>query len=151
MNGGVKVRPIVESRNRTQGFLDALMTVEIVVSMKSPSVEARGQDNAVEGGGVVGRVEANKDSIDKAVAGRGGADSRLKVRSVGKSGGKEVSRPVGEVGIDVAILIASALSGDDLGESRRAREGGGTSGGAASASVERRMGTEGRGVGRSGI
>ena len=41
----VKVRPVVESRNRTQGFLDALMTVEIVVSVKSPSVEARGQDN----------------------------------------------------------------------------------------------------------
>ena len=95
MNSGVKVRPIVESLNRTKGFLDALMTVEIVVSMKSPSVEARRQDNAVEGGGVVGRVEANKDSIDKAVASRGGANSRIKVRSVGESGGKEVSRAVG--------------------------------------------------------
>ena len=95
MNSGVKVRPIVESGNRTQSFLDALMTVEIVVSMKSPSVEARRQDNAVEGGEGVRRIETNKDSIDKTVASRGGANPRVEIGSVGESGGKEVSRAVG--------------------------------------------------------
>ena len=59
MNSGVKVRPIVESGNRTQSFLDALMAVEIVVRVKSPSVEARGQDDTVEGGGVVRCIETD--------------------------------------------------------------------------------------------
>ena len=67
MNSGVEVRPIIESGNRTQSLLDALMTVEMVVSVKSPSVKTRGQDNTVEGGGVVKRIETDKNSIDKTV------------------------------------------------------------------------------------
>ena len=85
MNSRVKVGPIVESGNRTQSFLDALMTVEIVVSVKSPSVEARGQDDTVEGGGVVRCIETDKNSIDKTVAGGGGANTRFEIGSVGEA------------------------------------------------------------------
>ena len=125
--------------------MDALMTVEIVVSVKSPSVKTRGQDDTMEGGGVVRRIETDKNPIDKTVAGGGGANTRFEIGSVGESGGKEVGGTVGQVGVDMAVLVASALGGNNLGESRRARERGGTSGGAASASVERRVGTERRG------
>ena len=151
MNSGVKVRPIVESGNRTQSFLDALMTVEIVVSVKSPSVEAREQDDTVEGGGVVRCIETDKNSIDKTVASGGGANPRVEIGSVGEPGGKEIGGTVGQVSVNMAVLVASALSGNNLGESRRAREGGGTSGGAASARMERRMRTEGGNVRRGGI
>ena len=150
MNSGVKVRPIVESGNRTQSFLDALMTVEIVVSVKSPSVKTRGQDDTVEGGGVVRRIETDKNSIDKTVAGGSGANTRFEIGSVGEPGGKEIGGAVGQVSVNMAVLVASALGGNNLSEGRRAREGSGASGGAASARVERCMVTERGNVRRGG-
>ena len=151
MNSGVKVGPIIKSRNGTQSLLDALMTVEIVVSVKSPSVKTRGQDDTVEGGGVVRRIETDKNSIDKTVAGGGGASTRVEIGSVGEPGGKEIGGTVGQVSVNMAVLVASALSGNNLGESRRAREGGGASGRAASARVERCMRPERGNVRRGGI
>ena len=130
--------------------MDALMTVEIVVSVKSPSVKTRGQDDTVEGGGVVRRIETDKNPINKTVAGGGGANTRFEIRSVGETGGKEIGGAVGQVSVNMAVLVASALGGNNLGESRRARKGSGASGRAASAGVERCMVPERWNVRRGG-
>ena len=150
MNSGVKVGPIIKSRDGTQSPLDALMTVKVVVSVKSPSVETRRQDDTVEGGGVVRRIETNKNPIDKSVAGGGGANTRFEIRSVGETGGKEIGGAVGQVSVNVAVLVASALGGNNLSEGRRAREGSGASGGTAPARVEGCMMTKGGNVRRGG-
>ena len=150
MDIGVKVGPIIKSRNGTQSLLDTLMTVKIVVSVEGPSVETRRQDDTVEGGGVVRRIETNKNPIDKTVAGGGGANTRFEIRNVGETGGKEIGGAVGQVSVNMAVLVASALGGNNLSESRRAREGSGASGGTASARVEGCMMTKRGNVRRGG-
>ena len=147
----VKIRPVVESRDRTISLGDTLMAIKIVVGMKSPGVKAGGQDDTVERGRVVGDVEMDKDSIDKSVAGRGRTDSNLKIGGVRNPRREEIGRAIRKVGVDVTVFVASALSSDDLGESRRARERDGSSSRAASAIMKGLMRAKARSIGRGGV
>lgn len=90
------------------------MAMQVMVGMHCPRAERRRQDDAAATGGIGRDIQENKDAVNKAVSPRYLADRSSRIARVVISGGEEITRPVGKVGVDIAVLITFLLFGDNL-------------------------------------
>ena len=116
-----KRRPVVETGDKAGGAVHALVAMEVMVSVHRPGAKGGRQDNAVIAGRVRRRIEEDEDTVDEAVASGSGASGGVGNGRVSIADRKEVSRAIKEVEVDVAIVGAGLLLGDNLGEGRRSR------------------------------